>query len=459
MSRTWTGVGLAAVVWLSWAGAAQAGPLALADALAVAYDTNPQLAAQRASLKATDEGVAKANGGWRPSVSAQGTYGDQDYHFAGTLPPYPSKNTTHPLQGQVTLTQPVFRGGRTWAEIAKANALVRAGRAQLDQVEQNVLLAAATAYMDVVRDSAIVDLQRHNVEVLEKQLKATELQFKVGDLTKTDVAQARARLAGAQSSLVSAEGQFAVSRANYEQVIGRPAETLTASSPLPKLPASLADAEAVAEKQSPVLIVAEETERAADHAVDDSVGALLPQVSIQAQYGYSGAQSFGGVLAQPATTSTSLMAELTVPLYQGGSDEADIRQAKQLHSQSQLNVVTARRQVQDSVRGAWETFQSAQATIGSNKAQLTANELAHEGVQREQAVGARTVLDVLNAEQELLNAQVALVTSERDAEVAAYQLLAATGQLTARNLGLKVKLYDPEVYYDDNAARWIGFGD
>jgi len=458
MNRTWTGVSVVAAAWLGWAGAAQAGTFALSDALAVAYTTNPQLAAQRAALKATDESVAKANGGWRPSISAQGTYGDQDYHFSGT-PGSLSTNTTHPLQGQVTLTQPVFRGGRTWAEIAKAKALVRAGRAQLEGVEQTVLLAAATAYMDVVRDNAILELQRHNVQVLAKQLKATELQFKVGDLTRTDVAQARARLAGAQSSLVSAEGQLAVSRANYEQVIGRPAETLADTTPLPGLPASLDAAEASAEKQNPTLIAAEETERAADHAVDDSVGALMPQVSVQAQYGYSSAQSFGGVLSQPATVSTSLMAELTVPLYQGGADEADVRQAKQLHSQSQLNVMTSRRQVQDGVRAAWESYQSAQATIASNEAQMTANELAHEGVQREQEVGARTVLDVLNAEQELLNAQVAVVTSKRNAEVAAYQLLAATGQLTARDQGLKVKLYDPGAYYDENASRWFGFGD
>ncbi len=458
MNRIWTGISLAAVAWLNWAGGAQAGTFALGDALAVAYDTNPQLAAQRSALKATDEDVAKANGGWRPTVSAQGTYGDQDYHFSGT-PAGSSTNTTHPLQGQVTLTEPVFRGGRTWAEIAKAKALVRAGRAQLEGVEQTVLLAAATAYMDVVRDEAIVDLQRHNVQVLEKQLKATELQFKVGDLTQTDVAQSRARFAGAQSGLVTAEGQLAVSRANFEQVIGRPAETLSDSTPLPALPASLAAAEAVAEQQNPTLIASEENERAADHAVDDSVGALLPQVSLQAQYGYSNAQSFGGVISQPATTSTSLMAQLTVPLYQGGADEAGVRQAKQLHSRSQLDVITARRQIQDGVRSAWESFQSAQATIGSNQAQLTANELAHEGVQREQQVGARTVLDVLNAEQELLNAQVAVATSKRNAEVAAYQLLEATGQLTARNLGLKVKLYDPDVYYDENASRWLGFGD
>ncbi len=439
--------------------AVQAGTFTLADALGVAYESNPQLEAQRAKLRATDENVAKANAGWRPTINAQGQYGTQHYEFSGPGIPPGSAANTHPLQGQVTLNQPIFRGGQTWAEVSKAKALVRAGRAQLTDVEQTVLLAAVTAYVDVVRDQAVVDLREHNVAVLKKQLKATELQFKVGELTRTDVAQSRARLSGAQSALVTARGQFAVSRANFEKVIGRPAETLAKETPLPPLPGSIADAQAMAQTRNPQLIAAKETERAADLAIDDSVGAMLPQVSVQAQYGYSASQAFGGVLAQPTTNSTSLIAMLTVPLYQGGADQAGVRQAKQLHSQSQLNVVYADRQVREGVKAAWESFQSAQSAIASDQAQVKANELAYEGVRREQEVGARTILDVLNAEQELLNSQVAVLSSRRNAQVAAYQLLAATGQLTAQNLGLKVKLYDPDAYYDLNAARWLGFGD
>ena len=459
MNRFWTGVSAGAVAVLFAAGAARAETFSLGEALGVAYETNPQLDAQRAALRATDENVAKANGGWRPSINAQGQYGTHHYEFSGPgVPPGYTANT-HPLQGQVTLDQPIFRGGRTWAEIGQAKALVRAGRAQLTGVEQSVLLSAVTAYMDVVRDQAIVNLRQHNVDVLKKQLSATELQFKVGELTRTDVAQSKARLAGAQSGLVTAQGQLAASRANYEKVIGRPAETLAETTPLPAVPATLEAAEALADRQSPSLIAAQENERAADYAVDDSTGALLPQVSLQAQYGYSAAQSFAGVLAQPTTKSTSVIAQVTVPLYQGGADEAGVRQAKQLHSQTQLNVVDARRQARESVDAAWETYLSARSAIASNEAQVEANKLAYEGVRREQEVGARTILDVLNAEQELLNSQVAVVTSQRNAQVAAYQLLAATGQLTARALDLKVKLYDPGAYYDDNAARWIGFGD
>ena len=457
MNRFWGAVVVA--IGLLTAGAAQAGTFTLADALGVAYESNPQLDAQRAKLRATDEDVAKANAGWRPTINAQGEYGTQHYEFSGVPPGYPQTSNTHPLQGQVTLNQPVFRGGRTWAQISKAKALVRAGRAQLTDVEQTVLLAAVTTYVDVVRDQAIVDLRQHNVAVLQKQLKATELQFKVGELTRTDVAQSRARASGAQSALVTAQGQLAVSRANFEKVIGRPAETLAKNTPLPPLPGGVADAQALAEKRNPQLIAARETERAADLAIDDLVGAMLPQASLQAQYGYSAPQSFGGVLSQPTTNSTSLMAMLTVPLYQGGADQAGVRQAKQLHSQSQLNVVYADRQVREGVKAAWELFQSAQSAIASDEAQLEANQLAYKGVRREQEVGARTILDVLNAEQELLNSQVAVVSSRRNAQVAAYQLLAATGQLTAQNLGLKVKFYDPNAYYDSNAARWFGFGD
>lgn len=457
MNRFWTGLCAGAVAGLLASGAARADTFSLAEALGVAYETNPQLDAQRAALRATDENVAKANGGWRPSINAQGEYGTQHYELNPGVP-FKTSNS-HPLQGQVTLNQPVFRGGRTWAEISKAKALVRAGRAQLANVEQTVLLAAVTAYMDVDRDQAIVGLRQHNVDVLTKQLRATTLQFKVGELTRTDVAQSQARLAGAQAALVTAGGQLAVSRANFEKVIGRPAETLAKTSALPALPGTFGDALALADKQAPSLIAAQETERAADLAINDSVGAMLPQVSLQAQYGYSASQSFGGVLAQPSTNSTSLIALLTIPLYQGGADQADIRQSKQLYSQAQLNTINARRQVDEGVKAAWESFQSAHSAIESNEAQVKANELAYEGVRREQEVGARTVLDVLNAEQELLNSQVAVVTSQRDAEVAAYQLLAATGRLTARDLDLKVTFYDPNVYYDENAARWFGFGD
>lgn len=435
--------------------AAHAETFSLNDALGVTYESNPQLDAQRASLRATDEEVAKANAGWRPSINATGSAGTQHYEIgtggAVTL-------NSHPVQAQIVVNQPILRGGRTFAQISRAKALVRAGRAQLTGTEQNVLLSAVSAYMDVVRDTAILDLRRHNVEVLEKQAHATQIQFDAGDLTRTDVAQSEARLAGAKSDLTIAEGQLAVSRSNFEQIIGRPAETLEQIPPLPALPPTEEEATALALKQQPILIAARETEKAADYAIDDSVGALLPQLSVQGQYGYSrDSLSTGTSLGGNEIRTTAILALLTVPIYQGGADEAALRQAKELHSQAQLNAVNAERTTRQGIHAAWQSFQSAKATIDSTEQQQKANELAYTGVSREQQVGGRTVLDVLNAQQELLNSQVAVVTSRRNAQVAAYQLLAATGQLTAEYLGLKVKLYDPLEHYDDDAARWFGF--
>ncbi len=447
----------AAIAFAAFLAAAEAHAetFSLDEALGVTYETNPQLDAQRASLRATDEEVARANAGWRPRINAQGSYGTQHYEINSV--PVTNLNS-RPLQAQVIVDQPIFRGGQTYAEISRAKALVRAGRAQLTGSEQSILLAAVTAYMDVVRDTVIVDLRRHNVDVLEKQAHATQIQFDAGDLTRTDVAQSNARLAGARSDLTTAQGQLAVSKANFEQVIGRAPESLDTMPPQPPLPPSEEDATALAVKQHPTLVSARETERAADYFVDDSIGALLPQLSLQGQYGYSRDSlntGLGGGTGEIRTTA--LLAQLTVPIYQGGADEAAVRQAKELHSQSQLNAVNADRVVRQGVHAAWETYQSAQATITSAQQQADANRLAFTGVSREQQVGGRTVLDVLNAQQELLNSEVSVVVSRRNAEVAAFQVLAATGQLTAKDLGLKVKLYDPLEHYDDDAARWFGF--
>src|SRR5215472_7096320 len=446
-------------------GTANAQPLTLADALAVAYETNPELLAQQASLRATDEQVAQANAGWRPTVNAQGSYGVQRFGFTPFHPDPANPALTvnqasaHPVQGQLTVTEPIFRGGRTYAEVRRARALVRAGRAQLTGAEQSVLLAAATAYMDVVRDTAIVQLRQANVELLTKQRDSTQVQFNAGALTRTDVAQSEARLAGAQSDLTTAQGQLATSRATYLQTIGRPPETLETSPTLPQLPSNEADVVALAMKQNPQLIAAQESERAASFGVDDAYGALLPQLSVQGQYFYSHGNLTNSI-GSPGTTDHGLavLGLLNVPIYQGGADHAAVRQSQELHDQARQNVDVANRGAQQEATSAWQVFQSAQATIKSTQATEQADEIAFRGVTKEQQVGGRTILDVLNAQQELLNAQVAVVTAQRNTVVAAYQVLAASGGLTAKALGLKVKLYDPIEHYDDDESRWIGFG-
>jgi outer membrane protein len=462
--------------------------MTLSEALGIAYETNPQLAAAQAGLRANDEEVAKANGGWRPSISVGATYGVQKYFFpvaisgggivtgpnTGNLPTRAGDTTQivngsitdHPLQGQAIISQPLFRSGRTVAEIGRAKALVRSGRAQLTATEQTVLLNAVTAYMNVVRDSAIVKLREHNVEVLRRQRDSTQLEFKAGSLTRTDVAQSEARLATAQSDLTTARGQLATSRADFLQQIGRPAESLESKPPLPKIPSEQGRILDMALHQNPALLTAQANERAADYAVDDAWGAMGPTLSVQGQYLYSqsalnSVQGFGADGGSPSAVANhgvAIIGQLNVPIYQAGVEEATVRQARELHAQSRLNVAVADRQVREAVEAAWSNYESALGTIDSNEATAKADEIAFEGVSKEQQVGGRTVLDVLNAEQELLNAQVALVSSERNAVVAAYSVLAAGGALTARSLGLNVKLYDPLVHYERDADKWIGFG-
>ncbi|MBV9418914.1 MAG: TolC family protein, partial [Alphaproteobacteria bacterium] len=294
-----------------------------------------------------------------------------------------------------------------------------------------------------------------------RQADSVKIQFDAGALTRTDLAQSQARLAGAQSDLTAAQSQLAISRANFLQAIGREAEVLEQEPPLPPgLPTDADQSIVLALQSNPAILSARQSEVAANYAVNDAIGAMLPSFSIQGQYGVTeNSPSTAFSNGVPAVQSATVTGQLTVPLYAAGADQALLRQAKELHSQALLNVSVSDRQVRDAVAIAWAQFEAAEASIASNEAAVRANTVAFEGVQKEQQVGGRTILDVLNAEQELLNASVLLVSAKRNAEVAAYQVLASVGALTAKNLGLKVKLYDPVEHYDSDAARWIGFGD
>ena len=428
---------------------ASAETFTLNEALGVTYETNPQLEAARAGLRATDENVATANSNFRPSVSVGASYGYEK------IPPFLGGSpTSTPLSGQLSLNQTVFNYSDI-AQISKAKSQVKAGRAQLVSTEESVLLAAVTAYMNVVRDEATVNLRQNNVAVLQKQRDATQEQFKVGELTRTDVAQSQARLAGAQADLINAEGLLAISRANFEHQIGRPAETLETEPALPVLPKEQQAAIDMALKLNPDLLAARQNVKAADHQVDVALGALMPNVTVNGAYQYAQNNPSYGPFTIHALT---VLGNLNVPIYQGGAEDAAVRQAKELRSQAQMSAADTERQVLYTTRAAWQAYTSIMATITSNQAQVDANKVAYQGVKLEQQVGARTILDVLNAEQELLNSQVNLVSSKRDAAVAAYQLLSAIGTLTARGLALNVRAYDPLEHYDDNAGRWIGLG-
>jgi TolC family type I secretion outer membrane protein len=343
------------------------------------------------------------------------------------------------------------------AEIRRAKALVRAAQAQLTNTEQSVLLDGATAYMDVVRDTANLEYRRMNVQVLEDQLAASNAQLAAGAVTQTDVQQTQARLAVARAGLSTAEGQLATSRARFERVIGRPPEMLETMPALPMLPGSMEEAVNRAAAASPALIAAQESSRAADYAVDSATGALLPQVSLSLQYQYAKNSSIIGVLSPGVTQrDASVFVQVTVPLYQGGAEYATVRQAKEQRSQSLSNVADVDRQVREAAQSAWGFFTAAQASIASNEMAVQANQSAVMGVIQEQRAGERSILDILNAQQELLSGEIGLANAQRDATVAGFQLLAATGQLTARSLALDVKLYDPLEHYNRDASAWFG---
>ncbi|HTT82682.1 MAG TPA: TolC family outer membrane protein [Rhizomicrobium sp.] len=429
----------------------------LTEAMAVAYETNPELDSARAGQMSTDEGVAQAEANWRPSVNLQGTYGYETLSTGSGRAEPEITYASHPITAGVQLTQNIYRGGRTAAEISKAKALVRAGVAQLTLTEEGVLLDAVTAYMNCVRDDATMHYRQDNVATLQKQLDASEEEFKVGELTRTDVAQSRARLADAQADLVNAQGELEVSRSNFEHVIGRPPETLETSPALPKLPKTQDQAVAISLHENPAIIAAIQSEKAADYAVADAVGALLPSVSLNAQYELS-QDSLESVYGEGVQHVTSVIGQVTIPIYQGGAEDSAIRQAKDQRSQAEIEIADTQRQTEAATQTAWQAYTVAMGSIASDEIAVKANEEAFEGVKAEQQVGSRTVLEVLNAQQELLTAQVALVSAQRDAEVAAYQLLSALGWLTAKKLSLPVQTYDPSQNYKENATRWFGFG-
>lgn len=428
----------------------------LTDALAAAYQTNPVLQGQRAQLRATDEQVPQALAGWRPNLQAQGSYGavDTRTELNGGIQ---TQDSLRPLNGSVTLSQNLFAGGRTVNATEQAEASVRAGRATLESVEQTTLLNAVRAYMDVIRDQSVVELNKNNVQVLKRQLEATTDRFRVGELTRTDTAQAEARLSQARSSLTAAEAQLTASRSFYQRVVGQMPGTLERPESVAGLPQSEEDARRIAEENNPTLRAARHGEEATRSAINVAKGALLPTFDVQAQYRY-GRDPSSTISTIRDVEESSILGVLTIPLYQSGVEYSQVREAKERNNQSRMEVMAALREVDEAVRNAWEVLRASRSSIVSTTEQVRASEIALEGVKQESEVGARTTLDVLNAEQEYLNARVSLVSAERDLAVAEYGLLAAMGLLTAQALQLPVDYYDPAVNYDEVRDKWIGFG-
>ncbi|WP_395675832.1 TolC family outer membrane protein [Inquilinus sp.] len=470
-------------------GAAPASAQSMTEALASAYATNPDLAADIAQLKATNEGIAQALSGYRPEVTATASIGST---FSNTQTDGVSGGTAtggssggrdsrwhevNPATLGITVTQNIYNGGRTQASVNRAENTIMATRAVVQTTEQTVLLDAATAYADVVQAQSALDVNRNNEAVLRRQLQATQDRFNVGEVTRTDVSQSEASLASAVAGRVEAEGTLRASRATFERFIGQPPGTLETPTVPAGLPSSMQAAIQQAQANYPGIVAALFTERAAADNIDLQYGALLPSIDVQArlqrqyttvthpttrfapsagvigQLGGTTQTSFG---AQSRVDSAAIVAQVTIPLYSQGNQESLVRQARYTHGQRRIQIESQRRQAIQAAVQSWQALVTARAAIKSFQAAVKAEELAVEGLQQEAQVGSRTVLDVLTEQQNLLNAQLQLVQSRRNEVVAGYQLRNAIGTLTAQDMGLAVKVYDPEPDYQKTRARWFG---
>jgi outer membrane protein len=445
--------------------AALAGALALAapqgaaaetlrEALNAAYKFNPRLDAARALQRATDEEVPRALSGYRPTIAGSA---DTTYEVQTTSPPLgvPPRSAAegNPRGYAVGLTQPIFRGFRTKNAVSLAEATVRAGWEALRSSESSVLLEAVTAYMDVVRDQAILTLRENNVTVLTRDLSATQARFQAGEVTRTDVEQAKARRAGAVAALDLARANLKTSRAAFERVVGHPPSNLVEAKASTIVPKTLATSTEIALRESSAVVAALYREQAARFNIDLIRGELLPSVQIEANHAKRFDPNPGSNIEW--TEDNTVTGRLTVPFYSGGEVEARVRQAKQTQVQRLQEIEQARTEVQAQVVTAWSQLQAAKAAVESDEVAVTANRVALAGVREEERVGQRTLLDVLNAEQELLNSEVTLVTDRRNVVVASYTMVSVIGRLNAQELGVSSLVYDPEQHYQEVRNKWF----
>ena len=457
----------------------------LEQALAQAYQNNPTLNSQRAVVRATDETVPQALSGYKPTVRVTGTIGQEYTSTVGKTNNTRSVSVLTPTGGTAnvsvsapgvsyprnafgyspnnvaaTLTQNIYNGFQTANGVRLAEANTSAARETLRFAEQTVLLNGATAYMDLLRDGALLELQRRNVEVLQEQLRQTRDRFIVGEVTRTDVAQAETRLAQGRAAVLTAESSYARSRGTYRQVIGVEAGTLVPAAPVDRLtPRRLADAIAIARARHPTVGVAMFGIDAAVLQVKINEGTLYPTAQVVATLNNNWETN---LTTQLQAFNAFVQAQISVPLYQGGAEYSRIRQAKETAGQKRLDLETARDAVAYSpnnpvgVVPAWGQLEASKAQILATQAQVAASEIALNGVREEARVGQRTTLDVLNAQQDLVTARTALVTAQHDRVVASYILLAAVGELNLPKLGIMIPLYDPMVHYQQVRDAWIG---
>jgi outer membrane protein len=430
----------------------------LEGALALVYRNNPQLNAQRAATRAADEGVGVALSGYRPKVSANAQVGEQ---YLETLsrgaPPGSNQSAGTFATGGYGLTasQTLFDGFATPSRTRQAEKQVSAARETLRATEQSVLLSGVTAYMNLLRDSALLDLQRNNVNVLTQTQQQTSDRLKFGEVTRTDLAQAESSLAAARLSLDAAQSTYETSRSTYLQVIGAEPVHLTKAASVDRLsPPTLAQAQARGAAHNPAITTAKYNVDAAVEQVNIAESALAPNVSLNANV----QKNYGSpsILSTLQSNSGSVTMQLSVPIYQGGAEYATIRQAKEILGQRRLDLDTVSLSVQQSVTQSWGQLAAAKAQINSAAAQMRASQMALDGVRQEAQVGQRTTLDILNAEQALVQARTSVVVAQHDQVVASYALLAAVGSLSAQVLHLAVTPYDPKLHYQQVRDSWFG---
>ena len=421
----------------------------LAEALVAAYANNPTLLAQRAKLRATDEQVAQALSNWRPTVEMVGDAGTSKTESNVSAN---RRQFRDPRSLSFTLDQELYRGGRTIAATREAKNTVQAERARLLVVEQTVLRDAASAFVNVVRDQAVLELNIKNEQRLARQLEATRDRFRVGEVTRTDVSQAESRLSLASADRSQSQGDLEISRAAYRNVVGESPGRLSAPAPLGALPSGWEEAVGIAVAENPNVVAADFDARASADDADEVRGELLPRVSLEG----SAKRAFNSAGEESRVDTLETTVTLTVPLYQSGAVYSRLRAARQTLGQRRLLIDEARRAAAESATRGWESLQTARARIQAFNAAIGAAEIALEGVEREAAVGSRTVLDVLDAEQELLNASVSFVRAQRDEMAAIFDLKVALGHMGATRLGLDVEPYDPDRHYREVRPMWFG---
>jgi outer membrane protein len=450
----------AAVLLMAFMGPTPALADTIEAALVRAYQNNPQLNAQRAQVRSTDENVPQALSGYRPKVALTASAGYQYTDTNSTQGGSPTgivRTEIHgadsPRSAGLTITQTLFNGQQTANKTRAAESQVSGSREALRVLEQTVLLSAATIYMDYLRDAAIVEVQKSNVRVLDQTLKQTRDRFNVGEVTRTDVAQSEAQLAAGQTQLLAADATLVTTKANFRRIIGNEPVALAPGSPVDRfLPAALPAAVDLSLIENPNVTAAMFGIDVNYLQVKVNEGALLPTVSLQA----SVQQSYEQSMTIYRSFGASAVAQISAPIYQGGGEYSLIRQSKETLAQQRLFLEQTRDQTRANTVTAWGQLVAGKAQVASAQSQVTASEIALNGVREEAKAGQRTTLDVLNAQQALVNARVALVTAQHDRVVASYSVLNAVGRLSPVVLNLSTTVYDPSVHYHQVRDSWYG---